>query len=297
MGFTTIGGGVAAMPVNLGQFTTTGGFGQGAYDRARAAGYSDAQIKQSLPSSGLKIGERVGQTLGGNTSLYQYRGEGKGLGMGTLQRAQAAGMSNAQIRSAAASSGMRIGELAAQALNVNPGMTYLGLAPGIQASYEGNVAGPYPARPNLAPAGYGMDGRFGSSEGYSPTLYISGGENDYDAMNFIFGTDYQGGPDIGGGYSDPYFNIVNAGGAYTSGGMPFGMNPAMAAFNAIMSRYGMPTDSNVAKPAPQPSFGSAGATRNNATAVRTAGTPGSGTTYNTMNRAGSTGLSIGGLNV
>ena len=199
------------MAINLAQFSKSGtGFGQGAYAAARQH-YTDAQIRAALPSSGLQIGQAVGQTLGGDTSLYQHRGTDGQLGIGTLAKVQAAGMTNAEIRSAAAMSGLTIGAKAAEALNVNPGMTYLGYSPHLkQTEYAGNSGVMYGARPQLAPAGYGLNNpTFSSDRGYSPTYYIHGGANDYEAANFLFGTDYAGGPNIGGGYSDPNFHSVN----------------------------------------------------------------------------------------
>lgn len=281
------------------------GFGLNALTQARDAGLSDRQIQRQAAQLGLQIGPAAALELGANPTMHAYTQPGSfGFGAGALAAAQEAGMTNAQIRSNLADSGLTIGDKAAQILNVNPGRTYAGYAPGVQnqTSYAGNSGTMYPLRPQLAPRGYGMDGRFSSNLGYSPTLYIAGGENDYDALNFVFGTDYQGGPDIGGGYSDPDFNRVN----YVPPGndpmRPFGgygSDPAMMAFNAIMQKYNMDnaTTNQATAPAPQASFGSAGSTSNTATGVRSAGSLGSGTTYNTMNRAGSTGLSISGLNM
>jgi len=197
------------MAINLAQFSKSGGFGQGAYAAAKAQGYTDAQIKAALPSSGLTIGAKVGSALGGNTDLYQYRGGGGQFGLSSYNNAIAAGMTPGQIRSSLAASGLRIGDKAAEALNVNQGMTYLGYSPYVKQSFAGNSGIQYPARPQLAPRGYGMDGRFSSDQGYSPTLYISGGGNDYGALNAVFGTNYEGGPNIGGGYYDPDFGRVN----------------------------------------------------------------------------------------
>lgn len=288
------------------------GFGLTALTKARNAGLSDQQIQRQAAQAGLQIGPAAALSLGANPTMHAYTQPGSfGFGAGALAAAQAAGMTNAEIRSNLADSGLTIGDKAAQVLNVNPGRTYAGYAPSVQnqTSYAGNSGGMYPLRPQLAPRGYGMDGRFGSRLGYSPTLYIAGGANDYEGLNFVFGTDYQGGPDIGGGYSDPDFHRVNyvppahdpmrPYGGYGAGGGLGGMDPAMMAFNAIMQQYNMDnaTTNQATAPAPQASFGSAGSTSNTATGVRSAGTPGSGTTYSTMNRAGSTGLSIGGLNV
>lgn len=315
MAFTRVSGaGGGTDPSVLAPFLSQAyatGFGQTALTKARDSGLSDNQIKSALASAGLQIGPAAALSLGANPTMHQYTQPGSyGFGAGALQAAQSAGMTNAQIRSNLADSGLTIGDKAAQVLNVNPGFTYAGYAPTVrQTSYAGNSGTNYPLRPQLAPRGYGMDGRFSSSLGYSPTLYISGGENDYDALNTVFGLNYQGGPDIGGGYSDPNFNRVNyvppandpmrPFGGYGAGGGMGGMDPAMSAFNAIMQRYNMDnaTTNQATAPAPQASFGSAGSTSNTARGVRTAGTPGSGTTYNTMNRAGSSGLSIGGLNV
>ena len=189
------------------------GFGLSALTQARDAGLSDRQIQRQAAQLGLQIGPAAALSLGANPTMHAYTQPGSfGFGAGALAAAQEAGMTNAQIRSNLADSGLTIGDKAAQILNVNPGKTYAGYAPSVQGqtSYAGNSGGMYPLRPQLAPRGYGMDGRFSSSLGYSPTLYIAGGENDYDGLNFVFGTDYQGGPDIGGGYSDPDFNRVNA---------------------------------------------------------------------------------------
>ena len=201
------------MAINLAQFSQSGGgFGQGAYNRAKAAGLTDAQIKAALPASGLTIGAQVGSSLGGSTDLYQYRGGGGQFGMESYNKAVAAGMTPHNIRQSLASSGLRIGDKAAQALNINEGMTYLGYSPHLkQTSFAGNAGGTYAARPIFAPRGYGLNNpTFSSDRGYSPSFYIAGGSNDYDAINFLFGTDYQGGPNVGTGYYDPTFHEVNA---------------------------------------------------------------------------------------
>ena len=201
-----------------------GGFGAAALQRARAAGLTDNQIRNQLSSAGLTIGTKAGAELGANTDLYQFRGGGGGGGFGAsaLERARASGMTDGQIRSSLAMSGMQIGDKAAQGLNVNAGKTYLGYSPNVQQSYGGNNGSQYGSRPMLAPRGYGMDGRFSSDQGFSPTLYVAGGENDYDALNYVFGTDYKGGPDIGGGYSDPNFNRDNYVAPESDPNRPFG---------------------------------------------------------------------------
>lgn len=200
------------MAINLAQFSGSGGgFGQGAYNRAKAAGFSDAQIKAALPSAGLKIGSAVSQSLGGDTQLYRHRGKAGQFGLTSYQNAIAAGMTHHNIRQSLAASGLRIGDKAAQALNINEGMTYLGSNPNLRRQSSFGASGiEYPARAVLAPRGYGLNNpAFSSDKGYSPTVYISGGSNDYDTLNFLFGTDYQGGPDIGTGYYDPEFHKVN----------------------------------------------------------------------------------------
>ena len=292
------------MAVDLSPFMTHPtweGFGINSLAAANAAGISNAQIKEALSGAGITIGEKAGAALGANTELYKYQNKG-GFGANSLAAAQAAGMTNNEIRGLLASSGLRIGDKAAATLNVNPGRTYLGIAPGVAGSHAGNSGNSYGARPNLAPAGYGFGMGMGDAQGYSPTLYISGGTSSYEPMNFIFGTDYQGGPDIGDGYRDPNFHIDNAAAA------PASTNPfngygsfediAMQALQAVLSNYGMNSGSNRATaPAPQQSFGSVGTTSNMARGVRAAGSPGSGTTYNSMNRSGSTGITTTGLNI
>jgi hypothetical protein len=48
-------------------FAAPGGFGAGAFNRARQAGYTDLQIKQALAGSDLKIGQRVNYALNPET--------------------------------------------------------------------------------------------------------------------------------------------------------------------------------------------------------------------------------------
>ena len=289
------------MPVDLSPFMTHPtweGFGINSLARANAAGISNAQVKEALAGAGITIGDKAGAALGANTELYKYQNKG-GFGANSLAAAQASGLSNNQIRSMIASSGLRIGEKAAATLNVNPGRTYLGYAPGVAGSNAGNSGTQYAARPNLAPAGYGFNMGLGDAQGYSPTLYISGGTSSYEPMNFIFGTDYQGGPDIGDGYRDPNFNIDNAA-ASPAPTTPFNdygsfQDIAMQALQAVLSSYNMPNRASA--PAPAQSFGSVGRTSNMASGVRAAGSPGSGNTYNSMNRSGFTGITTTGLNI
>ena len=262
------------MAINLQQFSGGDGrgFGQGAYDRARAAGLSDAQIRSALPSSGLKIGETIGSQLGGNTNLYNYRNpESGGFGITSYNNAIASGMTPEQIRSSLASSGLRIGDLAAQALNVNPGMTYLGYSPNVQTSFSGNSGTNYPARPQLAPRGYGMDGRFSSNLGYSPTLYISGGANDYQGLGAVFNANFSA-DQAGGGYSDPYFHQVNYVPPPNDPNRPFGGYGAqqmqMPGFNMPAFNYSLPGGSTVS------GVKSAASTRNTTAGSFGAATPG-----------------------
>ena len=193
------------------------GFGRGAYDRARAAGYSDFDIKKGLPTSGLEISPTIAKMLGANTDLYQYRGSGKQFGMGTLNNARNAGLTDAEIRRSLASSGLQISPDAARSINVNPGYTYLGRAANVRSGFRGNSGRMYESRPQLAPAGYGLDKSKGYANpdgiaaGFAPTFYIAGGMNDYDAANYIFRTNALNASNTGGGYSDPTFHLDNAG--------------------------------------------------------------------------------------
>lgn len=216
------------------------GFGLTALNKARAAGLSDQQIQRQAAQAGLQLGAAASLSLGANPTMHAFAQPGSyGFGAGAVQRAQAAGMTNAQIRSNLADSGLTIGEEAAKILNVNAGRTYAGYAPSVQGqtSYAGNAGGMYPLRPQLAPRGYGMDGRFSSNLGYSPTLYIAGGANDYEGLNAVFGTDYQGGPDIGGGYHDPDFHRVNYVPPASDPGRPFGGYPGGVNPNQMTSDF------------------------------------------------------------
>lgn len=195
--------------MSLRQFTNNeeweNGFGQRAYDRARAAGLSNADISRQLAGSGLKIGARAASNLGGNTDLYQYKAGGNeyagGFGLKALERARAAGLSDGDIRSKLATSGLSIGDRAAQSLNVNGGNTYFGLRPGSAGSFGGSGGGTYGGRAVLAPRGYGV------GEGaYSPVYNVYGGMNDTDALQGILGAPTA---NFGGTYSDPNFNRDN----------------------------------------------------------------------------------------
>jgi hypothetical protein len=101
---------------DLRQFSNTGsGFGQAAYDRARAAGLSDSQIRSSLASSGLTIGAKVKSSSGsGGVDLRQFSNTGTGFGQAAYNRALSSGLNDSQIRSSLASSGLTIGAKVAQ---------------------------------------------------------------------------------------------------------------------------------------------------------------------------------------
>ena len=278
------------MAVDLNQFIDpndwmAGGFGLKAIERANKAGVSNAQIRAALSTTpGLTIGTRAGQHLGADTTLYGFQNQG-GFGANSYAAARGAGYSDADIRSSLAGSGLTIYDKAAESLNVNPGYTYLGYAPKVTQSFAGNDGNMYDSRPQLAPRGFGLNNpTFSSQMGYSPTFYISGGHDDAHAYDFLFGGNAGAGGSIGGGYSDPGFHERNY--------IPPGQAIAMA--NMMSGRSGAAAP---AAPKPAASYGSAGTTSNTATGVRAAGTPGSGTTYSSLNRAGSTGLTIGGLNV
>ena len=95
---------------NLRQFSNTGsGFGQAAYNRARASGLSDSQIRSSLASSGLTIGAKVANSGSGGVDLKQFSNTGTGFGQAAYNRALSSGLSDSQIRSSLASSGLTIG--------------------------------------------------------------------------------------------------------------------------------------------------------------------------------------------
>ena len=91
------------------------GFGLTALTAAREAGLSDRQIQRQAAQAGLQIGPAAALSLGANPTMHAYAQPGSyGFGASALQRAQAAGMTNAQIRSNLADSGLTIGEEAAK---------------------------------------------------------------------------------------------------------------------------------------------------------------------------------------
>lgn len=228
------------------------GFGLTALNKARAAGLSDQQIQRQAAQAGLQLGPAASLSLGANPTMHAFAQPGSyGFGASAVQRAQAAGMTNAQIRSNLADSGLTIGEEAAKILNVNAGRTYAGYAPGVQnqTSYAGNSGGMYPLRPQLAPRGYGLGigyegkdpnaipGYASAKLGFSPTFYIAGGSSDYEVINQLYGLDYQGGPDIGGGYRDPDFHRVNYVPPASDPGRPFGGYPGGINPNQMTSDF------------------------------------------------------------
>ena len=224
------------------------GFGIHSYNKALAAGYTQQGIKDAMRGRGLFISEKAGNAMGADTTLYKHRGAGGQFGEGTLRNARAAGMTDAQIRSSLASSGLTIGDPAAKLLNVNAGYTYFGQSGNVKntGSY-GNSGRFYKNRAQLAPRGYGLDPSKGyapvgqNALGYSPTFYTAGGTNDYDSMNTIFnqapGT--FNASNAGGGYSDPTFNEDNAmmiggfgGGGFGAYGGSAGSTPVTAKASA-----------------------------------------------------------------
>ena len=94
------------------------GFGLNALTQARDAGLSDRQIQRQAAQLGLQIGPAASLSLGANPTMHAFAQPGSsGFGAGALQRAQAAGMTNAEIRSNLADSGLHIGDKAAKILN------------------------------------------------------------------------------------------------------------------------------------------------------------------------------------
>jgi hypothetical protein len=64
------------------QFSNDGtGFGQGAYDRAKSAGWTDDQIRSALPGSGLTVGNKVAGALGMSSSAASAFSGGGGASL------------------------------------------------------------------------------------------------------------------------------------------------------------------------------------------------------------------------
>jgi len=206
--------------------------GAKAIARARAAGYSDAQIQSAMQSQGVTASAQANQQLG--TAFSQsngprasaqaqqatqapavagryfdptqysadpndYMGAGK-FGPGALDRARKAGFTDAQIRSTLAGAGVEIGPGAADALGVMAGKTFYtgpdgSLRPdGVQRSYTGQ-AGKRDSRPVLLPKGaydYAQGKAF--DQNY---VFAAGGKNDADIANLFLRSDYKQGGDYG----------------------------------------------------------------------------------------------------
>jgi bacterioferritin-associated ferredoxin len=125
--------------------------GLAAVDRARAAGYSDQQIKDLAARNGITFAEQARASLGvsggtgitggtaapsppppamnttainaaaSGTSLSQYigsSGSGNVMGLAALERARAAGLSDAQIKTLSAQQGIQFADQAAKSLGV-----------------------------------------------------------------------------------------------------------------------------------------------------------------------------------
>ena len=205
--------------------------GANAIARARAAGYSDAQINSAMKYQGVTTSNVANQELGtsfstgggggaaakggggGGTGVAgryfdptqysadpnDFMGEGK-FGAGALDRARQAGFTDAQIRSTLAGAGVDIGQGAADALGVMAGKTFYtgadgSLRPdGVQRSYTGQ-AGKRDSRPVLLPKGaydYAAGKAFGQNY-----VFAAGGKNDADIANLYLRGDYKQGGDYG----------------------------------------------------------------------------------------------------
>lgn len=125
------------------------GIGQAAISRAKAAGYTDDQIKQLAAAEGLKINSPSGP-IKENTSSYgtlaSFRGPNAGpggIGLAGIQRANKAGYSGADIQKMALSEGLSFGPLSQMKLATDP-LESVGspFSPsGFSQGIDGNAAG------------------------------------------------------------------------------------------------------------------------------------------------------------
>ena len=203
--------------------------GANAIARARAAGYSDAQISSAMKYQGVSTSNAANQELGtsfstgssataasgggGGTGVAgryfdptqysadanDFMGEGK-FGAGALDKARKAGFTDAQIRSTLAGAGVDIGQGAADALGVMAGKTFYTGPDGkrrpdhVALSYRGQ-AGERNTRPILLPKGAY---NYAQNKGFDyNTIFAAGGKNDADIANLYLRGDYKQGGDYG----------------------------------------------------------------------------------------------------
>ena len=183
--------------------------GANAIARAMAAGHSRAAIAQAMQSQNIGAGHGVREVVGPSVQAYnpaQHKGndniwefyDGTKYSTGWGQAAQAAanqsGMSDAQVRSQLASSGLAIGQRAADVLNVNPVQTRKDFPDHVKDSYNN-----YKTRAILTPKGASVGG----------IVYSAGGYSDADIVNNYSGNRKHG---EWGTYQDPdWENYVGAG--------------------------------------------------------------------------------------
>lgn len=133
--------------LNVRNYAGTGGtFGQGAYDRAIAAGMSDGQIRSQLAGSGLTIGPVMQQRLSApynpaasSLAIQQFAGSGGTFGQGAYDRARAAGLTDPMIQARLANSGLMIGSGIQQRFGIDD----RGLPPGIKGRFADAGSGAY----------------------------------------------------------------------------------------------------------------------------------------------------------
>ncbi len=110
----------------IGPQGTTGILGLEGLNKARASGYTDADIKKMATTEGLKFGAEAGKSLGLG-SLQTYTGPlatAGALGLTAVQNARAAGLSDAAIRDLAFQQNLKFGPEAAKAVQAKESEFY-----------------------------------------------------------------------------------------------------------------------------------------------------------------------------
>ena len=141
-------------------------------------------------------------------NLSTYSLDGKGFGLTAYEKARAAGLTDQQIRSSLATSGLKIGEQAADRLNVNPIQTSAGLPSDVKGGFDG-----FKTRGVLLPKGVFLDGRGQvSSSGGSGVVYATGGSSDAAIANTYSKQNMS--EDSWGTYRDPNWDKYVGNGVY-----------------------------------------------------------------------------------
>ena len=173
-------------------------------------------------------------------SFYDPVAYSGGWGAKATNAARAAGLTDNQIRSQLASSGLAIGGKAAEMLNVNAIQTYATPPAHIKGGFDG-----YNTRPVLLPRGVFANA---GKPNQSGLVYVSGGRSDADVANFFATNGAELPNDVGpyqhgsrGTYFDTEWDSYQGGGMALDGSRKNYFNMNTAPGFSLPSDYVSPT--------------------------------------------------------